>query len=245
MTAGKPNRSQSAALLLYQLSRLKQLQIEQGDGNLRPEMRMLRCWQSGRLARTHADLLQNTRYQSAMEFFLAELYGNKDFSQRDHNVERAYPIIIRTMPAGVLHTVAMAVELNALSCELDAELLCVLCEEFGVRDQLDEATYASAYRHCNNYDRRIRQIELIHILGTGLSKVVQNPLIYATLLLARTPAYLAGFGELHEFIEWGFRAFRHMGDATGFLSTIVSRERQILDRIYANHPRPFKLEEPA
>lgn len=245
MTVGKPTKSQSAALLLYHLSRLKQLQLEQGDGNLRPEMRLLRRWQSVRLARTHADLLQNTRYRPAVEFFLAELYGDKDFSQRDHDVERAYPIIIRTMPAGVLHNVAMAVELNALSCELDAELLGVLCEEFGFRDQLDEDTYVGAYRYCNHYDRRIRQIELIHILGTGLSKVVQNPLVYATLLLARTPAYLAGFGELHEFIEWGFRAFRHVGDATEFLSTIVSRERQILDRIYAHHPRPFELEESA
>jgi hypothetical protein len=229
--------------LLYQLSRLKKLQTEQGDGAGVPELHMLRRWQSERLARTHADLLQNPRYRPAVEFFLAELYGDKDFSQRDRDVERAYPIIVRTMPAGALHAVMMAVELNALSGELDAELLRVLVEEFEVRDKLNEDVYSSAYRYCDNYDRRVRQLELIHILGSELSKVVHNPLIYVALLLARTPAYLAGFGELQEFIEWGFRAFRQLGDAREFLTLIVGRERQILDRIYTRHPRPFALQE--
>ncbi|MEZ5584967.1 MAG: hypothetical protein R3F37_21335 [Candidatus Competibacteraceae bacterium] len=58
--------------------------------------------------------------------FLNELYGNWDFSRRDHDIERAYPIIVRTMPTGALHTVVMAIELNVLSHELDADLLRVL-----------------------------------------------------------------------------------------------------------------------
>ncbi|MFO1433847.1 MAG: hypothetical protein U1F76_27745 [Candidatus Competibacteraceae bacterium] len=238
---GKPDKTQSAALLLYQLKRLEQIRLEQGDQGLTPAMRLLKRWQSERLARTHADLLAKPRYRLAGDYFLSEIYGDKDFSRRDHDLERAYPIIIRTMPTGVLHTVAMAVELNALSWELDTQLLQVLQEEFGFTDSLDEATYASAYRECDNYDRRLHQVELIRILGQDLSQAVRNPFIYATLLLARGPAYLAGFGVLHDFIESGFRAFRHLGDPKEFLTTITSRERHILDRIYAAHPRPFAL----
>ena len=58
----------------------------------------------------------------------------------------------------------------------------------------------------------------------------------------RRPARLAGFGELQDFLERGFRAFRHMEDASEFLDTIERRETQILDRIYARHPHPFDLE---
>ena len=238
---GKPDKTQSGALLLYQLKRLEQIRLEQGDHGLTPAMRLLKRWQSERLARTHAELLAKPRYRLAGDYFLSDIYGDKDFSRRDHDLERAYPIIVRTMPTGVLHTVAMAVELNALSWELDTELLRVLQEEFGFTDSLDEETYASAYRECDNYDRRCHQIELIQILGHDLSKAVRNPFIYAALLLARGPAYLAGFGALHDFIESGFRAFRHMGDPSEFLETITGRERQILDRIYGAHPQPFTV----
>ena len=238
---GKPDKTQSGALLLYQLKRLEQIRLEQGDHGLTPAMRLLKRWQSERLARTHAELLAKPRYRLAGDYFLSEIYGDKDFSRRDHDLERAYPIIVRTMPTGVLHTVAMAVELNALTWELDTELLQVLLEEFGLTESLDEETYAGAYRYCNNYDRRLHQIGLIQMLGQDLSKAVRNPFIYGTLLLAKAPAYLAGFGNLHEFIESGFRAFRHLGDPNEFLTSIANRERHILDRIYAAHPQPFAL----
>ncbi len=235
MISGKPSKSESAALLLYQMNRLKETQQPQDDG-LNAQLSLLRRWQAERLARTHADLLHDSRYRPAAEFFLEELYGDKDFSRRDHDVERAYPIMVRTMPAGVLRAIATSVELHALSSELNIELLRVLVGEFGLQDQLSEETYVSAYRHCNNYDHRAHQIELIHGLGTKLSTAVHNPLVYAALVLARGPAYLAGFGKLQEFIEWGFRAFRNMENPDDFLNTIVSRELQLLDRIYRRDP---------
>lgn len=233
MNAAKLSHSESAALLLHQLDRLKKLPQEQ-DGAWQAELKLLKRWQAQRLARTHADLLGDSRYRPAAEFFLEELYGDKDFSQRDRDVERAYPIMIRTMPAGVLHAVAISVELHALSSELDVQLARVLIQEFGFKDTLTEETYFSGYRRCDNYDRRVHQIELIHTLGTKLSRAVHHPLVYTALMLARGPAYLAGFGKLQDFIEWGFRAFRHMDNPDEFLNIIVTRERRLLDRIYAN-----------
>ena len=48
-----------------------------------PERRAeLRVWQAARLERTHSDLLASPRYRAATRFFLDELYGSKDFSQR-------------------------------------------------------------------------------------------------------------------------------------------------------------------
>ena len=54
--------------------------------------------------------------------------------------------------------------------------------------------------------------------------------------LARRPAHLAGFGALHDFLEAGFKSFRHMGGAEEFLHRIVTRERHILDSIYGGEP---------
>ena len=144
-------KTESAALLLYQLARNKELQRTRVTGpELPPELCLLRRWQSARLARTYADLIEDPRYQPATAFFLNELYGDKDFSQRDHDIERVYPVMIRTLPASVLYSLAMAMELKALSYELDARLMRVLVEEFDAIHHLTEAVYAESYRFCNN-----------------------------------------------------------------------------------------------
>lgn len=234
-------------LLLYNIKRCKKLRnqedLEDAPGLSQME---LSHWQSNRLARTHADLRESPRYKLATEFFLSDLYGAKDFSRRDNDLERSYPMIITVLPVNAIYAVAMAVELDALSLELDGLMSRILSEELNVNTEaeLTEEAYAEAYRRSDNYNQRKYQIELIRILGQDLDIVVAKPFIYAALCLARTPAQLAGFGELQDFLERGFRAFRHMQGAEEFLNTIVRQEMRILNRIYARHPKPFDLRVP-
>jgi hypothetical protein len=235
-------------LLLCNLQRCKKLRKEQ-QSNTHPDNLShteLSEWQSERLARTHANLLEDPRYQAAARFFLTDLYGPKDFSHRDHDLERSYPMIITVLPTNAVYAVALATELDALSMELDSALIQILSKELQVKkkDQLTEEKYAQSYYLCNNYDKRKHQIELIRILGEDLEMVVAKPFIYAALRMARIPAKLSGFGELQDFLERGFKAFHDMGSADEFLDFIVGRELRILDRIYARHPQPFNLELP-
>jgi len=242
MSIRQQRKRESAAKLLYQMSRSQAVRHQRAEHpELDPKLRLLRAWQAKRLRNTYADLLSDARYRPACEFFLSELYGDKDFAPRDHDIERAYPVLVRTLPAHALVTLTQALELHALTQELDTDLLRVLVEELELNEHLTEAMYAEAYRRCDNYSQRLLQIELIHGIGAELDAVVANPFIYAALKLARGPAHLAGFGELQEFLEWGFGAFRHMHGAQWFLDTIVGREKRILDNIYAAQPQPFAV----
>src|SRR5882724_12400254 len=89
------------------------------DSVLRERLLLLKDWQVQRLSNTYADLLADARYGPATEFFRNDLYGPKDFSQRDRDVERIYSTMVKIMPAGALRVVATALELEALSEELD------------------------------------------------------------------------------------------------------------------------------
>ena len=139
-----------------------------------------------------------------------------------------------------MESLSLAVELHALTQELDSELIRVLREshiDIGEHPQsLDQELYAQAYRECDNYDQRLRQIELIQQTGELLDEVVQHRMIYYSVRLSRGPAHAAGFGELQSFIERGLRAFRHMKGASRFLSTINERELFILNEIYSGEP---------
>ncbi|OQW91965.1 MAG: hypothetical protein BWK79_15700 [Beggiatoa sp. IS2] len=235
-------------LLLYNLQRCKKLRKEQANSVNPADLSLIELseWQSERLARTHANLLESSRYQAATRFFLTDLYAPKDFSHRDHDLERSYPMIITVLPINAVYAVALATELDSLSMELDEALAQVLSKELNVKKkaQLTEEKYAEGYRLCNNYDKRKHQIELIRILGEDLEMVVAKPFIYAALRMARIPAKFSGFGELQDFLERGFKSFHDMGEADEFLDFLVGRELRILDRIYANHPQPFNLKVP-
>jgi hypothetical protein len=202
---------------------------------------LLRRWQAQRLARTYADLAVDKRYAPATAFFLSDLYGARDFAERDREVDRAYPWMRKTLPRAAFAPMERALELRDLSAKLDAQLCAVLVGELDVKERISADAYADGYRRCDNRADRLRQIELVVAVGTDLDKVVAKPLLGRMLALSRKPARVAGFGELQEFLERGFEAFRHMGGAAEFLKTIEAREKAILERLLARHPRPFEL----
>jgi hypothetical protein len=92
--------------------------------------------------------------------------------------------------------------------------------------------YAEAYRRCDNYDDRARQIAMLVEVGRKIDRIVRLPLIGLALRLAHAPAHRAGWGAVQEFLERGYAAFKHMKGAGEFLETVRCREMQILDQIY-------------
>ncbi|MBL8486055.1 MAG: hypothetical protein JNK22_03105 [Rhodocyclaceae bacterium] len=194
-----------------------------------------RAWQSERLARTHADLLASPRHGPAAAFFLADLYGPKELSKRDAEIARIVPIMVRMLPPAALETLADAVEMDALSEDLDAAMVAALD---GRVAGLDDAAYGRAWRAVGRRGDRERQIELTRGLGEALDRLTRQPLIRTALRVMRGPAHLAGFGELQDFLERGFDAFRHMRGAEEFLERILGREREFMEAMFAGRPFP-------
>jgi hypothetical protein len=221
------------------LARVKSLRAaarRAGDDRLR-----LRGWQADRLAQTYPDLLASDRYGRAARFFLEDLYGPKDFAERDDEVARILPSMTRLLPVAAVRTFGLAVELDCLSEALDADMIAALrvCSARDAALTIDAKRYAEAYRGCANQPARERQIRLVREIGEALDALAQKPLVVKAVEMMRGPAQLAGLGELHEFLERGFFAFRDMHGAAEFLDTIERRERRILERLFAGAPDPF------
>jgi len=239
------DRSERSKLLetVKFVSKLEQHENVENTDGLDPQMALLRVWQSERLARTHNDLLKSKRYGPPSRFFLSDLYSVRDFSQRDQDIEKLYELMRRFVPDILLALVRNAAEINDLTKTLDESLLAALVEKLGVTDTITHELYAKAYRICDNYDERKYQIDLLAEIGKQVEFSTRVPFMGATVKLAGGPARRAGWHELHDFIERGFAAFKHMGKAKYFLSTMQGREMEILDRIFENHPDPFSLNE--
>ena len=209
------------------------------DGDLVERVDALERWQKRRLATTYQDLVASKRHRAATEFFTSDLYAPTDLNQRDFEVRRMYPMMVRLLPESAIDTIATAIELQALTLELDLGLVNALGPDWGEKPCWTDSTYARAYRKCDNRVQRERQIELIVEVGQDLDHLVRNPLIRGALRVARGPAVLAGISTLQNFLERGFAAFRSMRNADYFLQTIRRRECKIMSAILSGSQDPF------
>ncbi len=214
------------------LARLRQThKTAQADTVVRPKLAALRAWQARRLAATYADIQQTEPFVAACQFFLADLYGEGDFADRDRAMERVVPIMMRILPAPVLASLARGIELNALSQELDYAFAAALPAHCVSAAALSDIDYAAAYKLSADRAARRRQLALLLVLGRELDRLVRKPLLSELLHLSRWPARLAGLGALQSFLERGFDAFGKLGGAGVFLGTILTRELAFMDAI--------------
>ncbi|MEW9799106.1 FFLEELY motif protein [Alteromonas sp. CYL-A6] len=216
---------------LHQVNAYRDLAEKMG---LTQAIAQLQEWQCQRLLATHDDLARQPKYQLAMGFFVDELYGPKDFSQRDADLARVIPKLARVLPDKAMNALDDALSLNALSYDLDMKMsqrLRELCREDTVI--INRTNYAQAYRDVGEPDKRARQIEIITHLGDQLAEVINIRGIGMLIKLARKPAQLAGLLTLHEFLERGFNAFKAIGDVHSFIDPVLTRERDIMQMLFS------------
>ena len=206
------------------------------DPRLARQLSRLQKWQSKRLLRSHADLHANPRYRLAVEFFFNELYG-ADARRRDSDMIKVQRAMERLLPREGLEALCLAVQLETLSQELDADVARAL-----PAGAITVERYAEAYRAAGRRADRERQIALTSEIGEYLDGVVRKPMVRALVKLARGPAHAAGFGLLQEFLERGLDAFEAMHGANEFLATVRERERQAMERLFAGDPDPFEFD---
>lgn len=197
----------------------------------------LQHWQRERIARSFEDLAQRKGYRPAVQFFLTELYGGLDFRQRDQDMGRVMPVMIRFLPDRTLRTMSEAFELQAISLEFDMTMAAVMARQR--IDELDMQSYCRAYRAANDRSGRERQILLIRKMGYDLDKLVRWPMVNYLVRLLRGPAHAAGFGNLQEFLEGGLDAFRALEDPAYFVETIYQREWESMEKLFAGAEQPF------
>lgn len=201
---------------------------------LGPRVHALKNYQHRRFQHTYADLLAHPRYTRAARFFLDELYGPHDFTERDAQFSRIVPAMVRLFPRDIVATVATLARLHALSEQLDTAMARRL-----PAPEVTAQTYADAWRAVGHADARERQIEYMHAVGSALDRYTANPLLRHTLRMMRKPASIAGLGALQRFLESGFDTFRELRGAQAFLQTISDRERWLAAALFdAQQPVP-------
>lgn len=191
----------------------------------------LKLYQQQRFSHTYADLLESPRYGPGSRFFLDELYGPRDFSERDAQFARVVPALVRLFPEEIVDTVDTLAQLHAVSESLDSAMATHLPGPV-----VDPSAYIQAWQATGRAADREAQIALTLQVGAALDQYTRKPLLRHTLRAMRGPARAAGLGALQNFLEAGFETFRAMRGAGEFLSLVGRRERELASALFNSKP---------
>ena len=196
------------------------------------QMHELKLFQHRRFELSYADLLADPGQQEAARFFLEELYGPHDFSDRDAQFARIVPALVRLFPSEIVATVRMLSDLHTLSEQLDA-----IMADSAPKAAYTNTTYAAVWRQTGRESDRQLQIDWMVQIGHALLRYTRNPLLRHSLRMMRGPARAAGLAALQHFLERGFETFRRLHEPGVFLALIAGRERSIARWLFENPPR--------
>ncbi|MBZ2169106.1 MULTISPECIES: FFLEELY motif protein [Marinobacter] len=198
-------------------------------------------WQAQRLKATHQDLYEHPGYHIGLEFLLTDLYAPTSMTQRDDNIDRVFPKMVKWLPERQLDTLAGLVELNLVTQQLDLELTEYLTAHDMLATDLSAEAYCEAYRLSRQPELRERQIDLVEDVGLQLERYVRNRTLGWLLSIGKTPAEMAGLEDLHSFLHRGYSAFRQMDNVEILIRRLVRRETRVMENILQGHPDPFTL----
>ena len=215
----------------------------------------IKAFQAQRFNGTYFDLLHTPQYQPATQFFLEELYSEKDYSQRDTQFSRITGTLERMFPKQVVQTAVSLAELHSLTEDLDLAMAQCWLNSTKTQPKTTDTTerYISAWNKVGRRADRDAQLSGSLAVGQELVTLTRTPGLRMALKMMRKPASLAGMAALQHFLESGFDTFAAMtpkkpsknGEPEGpafFLETVKKREAALIDQLFDAPLQTSKME---
>lgn len=204
---------------------------------LRQSLLAVKQFQARRFAATYRDLLETEVFAAPTRFFLEELYGERDFSERDAQFARIAGALQTFFPTQVVETATALAQLHARTESLDFDMAMQCRSVLTVgdrRDGLSSAQYVQAWRQVENTDTRLEQLQSVLAIGRDLDRLTRTRGLRMSLRLMRGPAKAAGLNALQSFLETGFDTFAGMGrqETAQFLAYIQQRESAWIQTLF-------------
>lgn len=205
------------------------------------KVKQVQAWQRERFQNSHAPLLNDRVKRDAICFLFSEVYGGVDLSPVARDIRRAYPLAMKIFSENVMRTASLALELNALTAELDEQVASILfSHSLSVRKEIDLVSYLQAFQMASSLDIRLHQLKLAESLLASIDCYINSRMIFGAFKLARGPAKAAGLVHLYQFMEKGFTVLRPLESPSRFMADIFVKEKVYMQSIFAGQLSPYE-----
>ncbi len=212
-------------------------------------------FQAARFTQTYADILQAGPFKGAATFFVVELYGDRDYTERDAQFSRIAGALQTFFPKHVVATAVALARLHALTEEIDHDMGIAWLAASRVgqpaldadnANQADDwSRYVNAWCVVGRRDDRLKQLNNVLAVGQELDRLTRMPGLRMALRMMRRPAQAAGLSSLQAFLETGFDTFADMSGkgqgAREFLALIKTRETALMEALFTGDVDQVRL----
>ncbi|ENU22578.1 hypothetical protein F993_03034 [Acinetobacter proteolyticus] len=213
------------------------------DAVLEQRLHDVQTWMKERIAQTHQDFFARPENQLMAQYFLKRLYGGPDFDALAQQIERLLKFAHKVenfVPENGIKTGTKSVSLAVLATQLDEQVAKQLLADYPADTPLTDEIMRQTLVKLDQGDARYEQLRLLDELGLTLDKYMRSTMMYATFKMCKGLAHKYHFDGMYEFIQEGFAAMKPMKSAATFIQTFTEKEREIIDRVHAGHPSPFR-----
>lgn len=220
----------------YQLNYHKQPELQQ-------RLQDVQLWQKERMQRTHAKQFAEKQNVLMSEYFLNRLYGGPDFDALAEQIARLTRYAHkaeRLIPDNAIKTGTHGVELAILAVQLDEQVAQQLLEDYHPAESLTDEIMRLTYLKLDQGQDRLKQLAMLDQLGTHLDKYMRSFIVQAAFKMCKGAAEKYRFEVMYEFMQDGFLAMKPLKSAEKFVREFAATERNIIDRVHAGDPQPFR-----
>ncbi|EOR03111.1 FFLEELY motif protein [Acinetobacter genomosp. 15BJ] len=213
------------------------------DAVLEQRLHEVQTWMKERIAHTHQEFFARPENQLMAQYFLKRLYGGPDFDALAQQIERLLKFahkVEKFVPENGIKTGTKSVSLAVLATQLDEQVAQQLLADYPADTPLTDEIMRDTLVKLDQGEARYEQLRLLDELGVTLDKYMRSTMMYATFKMCKGLAHKYHFDGMYEFIQEGFAAMKPMKSAATFIQTFTEKEREIIDRVHAGHPNPFR-----
>ncbi|MCH7314973.1 hypothetical protein [Acinetobacter sp. ANC 3882] len=210
---------------------------------LEQRLHEVQTWMKARIAHTHEEFFARPENQLMAEYFLKRLYGGPDFDALAQQIERLLKFAHKVesfVPENGIKTGTKSVSLAVLATQLDEQVAEQLLADYPADTPLTDEIMRQTLVKLDQGEARYEQLRLLDELGVTLDKYMRSTMMYATFKMCKGLAHKYHFDGMYQFIQEGFAAMKPMKSAATFIKTFTEKEREIIDRVHAGHPNPFR-----
>lgn len=203
----------------------------------------VQAWMKERIAQTHEEFFARPENQLMAQYFLNRLYGGPDFDAMAQQIERLLKYAHKAeslLPENAIKTGTKSVSLAVLATQLDEQVAMQLLEDYPLETALTDDIMRQTLVKLDQGEARYEQLHLLDELGQTLDKYMRSTMMFAAFKMCKGIAHKYQFDQMYEFIQEGFAAMKPMKSAAVFINTFTEKEREIIDRVHAGHPDPFR-----
>ncbi|UOB52099.1 FFLEELY motif protein [Acinetobacter junii] len=213
------------------------------DPVLAQRLHDVQAWMKARIAATHQEFFAQPENQLMAQYFLNRLYGGPDFDAMAQQIERLLKYAHKAeslLPDNAIKTGTKSVSLAVLATRLDEQVAVQLLQDYPADTVLTDEIMRQTLIKLDQDEDRYEQLHLLDELGVALDKYMRSTMMYAAFKMCKGIANKYQFERMYDFIQEGFAAMKPMKSAANFIKTFTDKEREIIEKVHAGHPDPFR-----